>query len=223
MAREDPANKLAGSDYATALMHMGECVKENGEALGLFRKALAIIEPISIGDSKNARLQSRMAQLHFDIGYRQLAMDQPGAALLNYRTGIAGARKIAEEDPKDVQIRLTLTSAYRQEGRVLAAMGDSAAAIEVGRKAIQLASELRPNNREPSRGYTLLAEAYGALGETYAKAAGNPEARREACVLYGQSAEEWRNLKNMGALTVAQSAMGDRALTISARCAPALR
>ncbi len=222
MAREDPANKLAGADYSTALVHMGECVTNNGEALGLFRKALAILEPIALGDSKNARLQARLAQLRFDTGNRQLAMGQPGAALLNYQTGIASARKVATDDPKDIEIRLTLAAAYRQEGRILAASGDSSAAIEAGRKAIQLAGELRPKDRERSRGYTLLAEAYGALGGTYGKAAANPESRREACVLYGRSAAEWGNLKNMGALTEVQSAMADRTLSIAARCAPAL-
>ncbi|MDQ6701216.1 MAG: protein kinase, partial [Acidobacteriota bacterium] len=113
MAREDPVNKLAAADYAIALMHVGECVTDHAEALNLFRKSLAIMEPIAAEDSKNARLQSRMIQLRFGMGDRQLAMRQPAAALLNYRTGIASARKMSASDPKDMEIRGALAAAYR--------------------------------------------------------------------------------------------------------------
>ena len=220
LAHDDSVNKLAGADYAIALMHMGECAADDAEALDLFRKSLAIMKPIAAEDSKNARLQSQMVHLHFGIGDRQLAMRQPAAALLNYGTGIASARKMAADDPKDREIRVLLAGAYRREGRILAASGDFSAALEAGRKAIQLAEELRPKDRERARGYTLLAEAYGTLGETYSKAAISAENRREACALYGRSAAEWRTLKEMGALTKAQSALADRALATSTHCAP---
>ncbi len=113
----DPTDKRALSDYAIALMRVGNLIPEDGDnakALATFSKSIGIMERLADADQKNARLRMNMVFVYHRLADRYLIAGNRAAAIRNYEKSIALGEALVKADPNDVENRRLLEDTYRQ-------------------------------------------------------------------------------------------------------------
>ena len=113
----NPSDNRALSDYAIALMRVGNLIPEDGDnakALATFGKSIGIMEELASTDTKNARLRMNMVFVYHRLADRYLIAGNRAAAIRNYERSIAIGEALVKADPKDIENRRLLEDTYRQ-------------------------------------------------------------------------------------------------------------
>ncbi|MEO8126100.1 MAG: protein kinase [Bryobacteraceae bacterium] len=117
ISASNPSDNRALSDYAIALMRVGNLIPEDGDnakALATFSKSIGIMEELASTDAKNARLRMNMVFVYHRLADRQLIAGNRAAAFRNYQKSIALGEALVKADPKDIENRRVLEDTYRR-------------------------------------------------------------------------------------------------------------
>jgi serine/threonine protein kinase len=128
LSATDPADKRARSDYAIALMRVGNLIPEDGDnskALATFHKSIDIMESLAEADPNNARLRMNMIFVYCRLGDRHIISGNRAAAIHNYEKSISVGEALVKADPKDMENRRLLENTYRQFKKYEAAVNNS--------------------------------------------------------------------------------------------------
>jgi non-specific serine/threonine protein kinase/serine/threonine-protein kinase len=146
---------------------------ETEGALVSYRKALAILEPLSAGDPSNVELRRELAAAYDRIGTVQLRRLDLADSLEKNTKALAIREALFNSDPTNADYRRDLAESYIDYGDIInnASLDPSREesevyreALEVQRKALELREALSRENPSDLQARRDLAQAYSRVG-----------------------------------------------------------
>jgi tetratricopeptide (TPR) repeat protein len=122
LAAENPDDSTYQRDLATALVEVGDVLRNRGklnEALESYRASLAIAERLAAADSNNAGRQVDISRARDRIGDVLLDQGQFNEALASYRASLAIHERLAAADPGNAGWQRNLSVSHTKVGDVL--------------------------------------------------------------------------------------------------------
>ncbi len=210
------------SRVAYALMMAGDLTG----ALDAHRKALTLIEGLAAADPGDKGHAHGRSVTYLDIGNVLTKMGQTGAALESYRKALAISENLIASDPSKAETRIDLAKVYTRLGSLLTSLGDTVRAgdyLGKGRELFEGVARSDPKGVTPRKG---LADAYASIGELHARLASRAsgvssvqtERWSEARLWFQKSLDIWQDLRNKGALSLADAGKLEEVAKEIARC-----
>ena len=148
LADEDPADPLAQHDVASALVEMGDVLRDEGDfdkARTMYAKALAVSERQASSAPESRERQWDLFARYESRGRLELGAGQPDSARSWYGKARDLADRLASSDPGDPQGARQRSHAYAMLGDVERATGNGPGARELYTKSIAVWSSASIN------------------------------------------------------------------------------
>ena len=138
---------------------------QSGEAILLYRRAIALLQPIAAAKPAEFDLQLEVAANFYWLGGLEDRLDRTDDALVDLRRAAAIYERLLQEKPDDIDHRCELATSNHVIGRLLADSGHSKEAIEPYRCAILNRERLVRDHPQDSRWHDDCAGSWYRLGE----------------------------------------------------------
>jgi non-specific serine/threonine protein kinase/serine/threonine-protein kinase len=177
LLREEPTNrhyqeKLAAtlSDLGVVLMSVREPLDE---AVRTFRRAQELIEPLVVAEPQSVPKRQELGLILLNVAQIQWWQDQPEEALDSLDRVLEIELQLAAEDPRSLEPRISLATAYATAGRILAAptgevhraLASYHQAIEIHETIAQEHPELADQSYQFARDLSELSELQQRAGQ----------------------------------------------------------
>jgi serine/threonine protein kinase len=208
--KADPADRLARSDLATALMRVGMTLEQPGEiaeSLDDLRRAETLCRQMSATDANDPRPRSLLATIYESIGRRMEQQGESERAIASYRDALEIGDALMATDVKNASNYVQEHKAYQALSVLLARMGRRDAALLYAGKMVAQAEKFPVIN--PSfysalpltpKSYEAEAYVFEALARTENDAAQQREDWMEARTWLTRSRDSWAKLGEIPAV-----------------------
>ena len=189
------------------------------DALGTYRRALAIDEALAAGNPLRQDIRHALLVDDNNVGDVLTELGDHARALDRYRRGLDIGEALASVDPANRQYRSDMATLRGKVGRALIATGDPAGAVHILRGALEIFNEIRAADPDNEMTRARLAAIHASLGAAYAaRAAGVGKGRVAQRIAYWRAArgwfqksrDAWLDLRNRGATTGTEAVEPDR-------------
>lgn len=233
LADEFPLNADFRRALAVACYFDGELLTTLGrirEAQLSYEQNLAIIDGLVAADPKNEQYRSDRGHTLAKLGDAKILGEDVAGARDCYRASLAIRRAEYESDPSNNFKRMPVIDAQMKLGKVLARLGDDAAAGTLAGEALAVLEATNPDSSNAGL-RAAMAECYGGLGEVHSLvASGKSQQSRgtkrhawlRALAMYERSEAMWLELRQRGLLAESDIIQLDSASRDVARCRAAL-
>jgi eukaryotic-like serine/threonine-protein kinase len=204
LAAEDPANADFKRGVEISHEKIGDMLTRLGDlrgALESYRRELTICQSLADADPANAQLLSELSSPYERLGETFARLGRPRRALAFHRKALAMREDLAATDASNVSKRWDVIESSAKTARLLAVVGEEAAALEACRKTERLAEATPDFPRDVfyrayrAAAYAELGGAYAALAARERASAGRTsERRREARSWYQKSLDIYQDL-----------------------------
>jgi tetratricopeptide (TPR) repeat protein/predicted Ser/Thr protein kinase len=180
-ATDDPALQR---EVAEAYVRVGNVIGnprasnmgDTARALSSYRKALAILEPLSEAGPTDHGTGLVLSRTYIRLGEVEEATGASQPALVHYGQAIDLAGEIARADPANREAELARVTGYGRLGSLEARMGRTALALATLRKAVEFGERLVSTEPEDTLARRRLQGTYLALGKVQEVTAGQTAA-----------------------------------------------
>ncbi len=166
LARTDPQNVNDRIGLMLGYMYVGDAASKLGEtraALASLNAAQAISEKFA-SVTLTAEIRTFQAILSILQGEALARSGDADAALRQYRIALSIFEQLTKDDPSNVDNRLCLAAAYDKVGAALVAKGNSSAAADAFRKALELSQTVAMSSN--AQLLYVIADSYTGLGDS---------------------------------------------------------
>jgi eukaryotic-like serine/threonine-protein kinase len=193
----DPANQRARRTLGLAYSRLADILADDDaghtEAMALYKKAIAVKEPLVQSDRNNVEIQRLITYDKFGLGQLLANMNQYDAALERDREALSEFQEYAKADPQNAQLRQDIGRVRQQMGLTFFNHGQPALALEQLGLSLGNLDELPDANKAQSYlGFALLTDELW-LGKTHVRLASSPSISREQAVQHCREAQAWFN------------------------------
>lgn len=206
-----------GAVHAVRAVHLAQNVgtrEARLEALGEYRRSLAVMRPAYEKNPLHYALASNYGRVHGYAGLLLTGLGRPQEALDDLRRAVEISTAMGAKDPGDVRMRTEQAEAHGRLGNALLVTRDAAGAVDTTRKAIAIFDALPEATRNEVVVQYNRAVAHQQLGESL-QATGRREAACEQHRIASALLED--NLRRRPASPMSQRTQADVKASV-ARC-----
>lgn len=193
----DPANQRARRTLGLAYSRLADILADDDaghtEAMALYKKAIAVKEPMVQSNRNNVEIQRLITYDKFGLGQLLANMNQYDAAVKHDREALSEFQEYAKADPLNAQLRQDLGRVRQQMGLTFFNHGQPALALEqLGLSLGNLDKLPDANNAQSYLGFAVLTDELW-LGKAHVRLASSPSIPREQAVQHCREAQAWFN------------------------------
>ena len=193
----DPANQRARRTLGLAYSRLADILADDDaghtEAMTLYKKAIAVKEPLVQSNRNNVEIQRLITYDKFGLGQLLANMNQFDAALEQDREALSEFQEYAKADPQNAQLRQDLGRVRQQMGLTFFNHGQPSLAVEQLELSLGNLDKLPDANKVQSYlGYAVLTDELW-LGKAHVRLASSVTVSREQAMQHCGEAQAWFN------------------------------
>jgi eukaryotic-like serine/threonine-protein kinase len=192
LAAEDPKNAQGVMDLAFSYEHVGNTVDNPREAVGLYRKALAVLAPLLEKSPGELRYQRRNASALRLLAVALHRSGERAEAREQMREALVKVRALVSSQPANELLKVDLHASVLSSANLRVDTGARTEALGELQEALEIGEAMRKARPDDLDWEWRLAETYSALARHHTAVAGDPPslpARRAAAL---RESCDWR-------------------------------
>jgi non-specific serine/threonine protein kinase/serine/threonine-protein kinase len=195
LANERPQDQYVHRILGLSYSRTAEILQANpdgrADALGLYKRALAVKQALLHGDPNNTDYQRLVSYDQFEIGSLLKEMGELREALTWDKDALAGFEKLAAADPASPLFRQDIAEVTRDLGEILTRNGDARHAIEQLQRSLAVLEHVNGANDPASTPGALVVADQFWLGKANIVAASAPQASPRQKIAHCGDALVW--------------------------------
>lgn len=185
--------RTLGLAYGRLATFMAEDDAGRTEAMALYKKAIAVKQPLVEADPNNIEVQRLITYDKFELGDLLVDMKQKAAGLEQYKAVLSEFERYAKTDLQNAQFQQDVGQVRQHMGEVLASQGKVALAIEQFQLSVSILERIPDaHNTHSLLGVIALSDEL-SLGKAHVQRASSASVSRQQKVEHCREAEVWLN------------------------------